>query len=145
METATFFSIVHETVLVFTNIINAIPFKNTTWLMIIMLVFFLWIFGKAHKNPASYLEWEDLIIDAETQRASPYRLGFLLGMMVSTWYVITSADRGTLSTESLLSYLGFLLGGSSWSQFMKTKGSDISNQPKGLNNPGDDLPSDLKP
>lgn len=88
-----------------------IPFSLATWFVLLTLGFFVWLFAKASKNPLSLVDWEHLIIDSETNRASPYKVGYIVGIIVSTWIVITFADGGKLSFDILGTYLSFLLGG----------------------------------
>ena len=69
------------------------------------------MFAKASKDKKSLVNWEHLIVDSSTDRASPYKLGYIIGIIVSTWIVITFADGGKLSFDILGTYLSFLLGG----------------------------------
>lgn len=91
--------------------VAAIPFTGPTWFVLAILGFFLWLFSKAHKDPKSKIDWEDLIVSTDTNRASPYKLGYLVGVIVSTWVVVAFADSNRLSFDILGVYLTYLVGG----------------------------------
>lgn len=97
-----------------------IPFSFATWFVIFVLGFFVWLFAKANQNPTSIVSWEHLIVDSVNDRASPYKLGYLVGVIVSTWIVITFADGGKLSFDILGTYLTFLLGGAGVNSYFKS-------------------------
>ena len=88
-----------------------LPFSMATWFVLLTLGFFLWLFSKASKDKSSLVNWEHLIVDSENNRASPYKVGYIVGIIVSTWIVITFADGGKLTFDILGTYLSFLLGG----------------------------------
>ena len=96
-----------------------IPFSFATWFVVFVLGFFVWLFSKASQNPNSAVSWEHLIIDSANDRASPYKLGYLVGVIVSTWIVITFADGGKLTFDIMGTYLTFLLGGASVNAYFK--------------------------
>lgn len=96
-----------------------IPFSFATWFVVFVLGFFVWLFAKASQNPTSIVSWEHLIVDSNNDRASPYKLGYLVGVIVSTWIVITFADGGKLSFDILGTYLTFLLGGAGVNSYFK--------------------------
>jgi hypothetical protein len=113
----------------FTGIVGfftSLPFTSATWFVIGILVFFSWIFYKAHRNPNSPVSWEDLIVDIDTSKTSPYKLGYLIGVVVGTWIVITFADNGKLTYDIFGIYLSFLLGGAGWAAFVQSKSSGSS-------------------
>jgi len=85
-------------------------------------------------SPNSRVSWEDLVIDTNTNKTSPYRLGYLVGIIVSTWTVMTFVDRNALSMDVFATYLTYLLGGAGWNSFVKNK----SGTPQGST--PDDLP-----
>lgn len=103
---------------------TAIPFSAATWSVIMTLAVFLYLFGKASRDPKSPIRWEHLIVDSQNDRASPYKLGFMLGMIIGTWIVVNFADKDKLTFDIFGMYLTYLLGGASWSTFMKTKGGE---------------------
>jgi apolipoprotein N-acyltransferase len=100
---------------------NAIPFSAATWSVIITLMVFLWLFSKASRDPKSPIKWEHLIVDSQNDRASPYKLGFMLGMIVSTWIVVNFADKDKLTFDIFGMYLTYLLGGAGFNTFIKSK------------------------
>lgn len=107
---------------VITQIVHAwamIPFSFATWFVIFVLGFFVWLFRKANNNPSSTVNWEHLFVDSINDRASPYKLGYMVGIIVSTWIVITFADSGKLSFDILGAYLTFLLGGAGVNSYFK--------------------------
>jgi len=105
------------------DIFRAIPFSSATWIVIGVLTFFIWLFTKAHKDPNSPVRWEHLITDSYNDRTSPYKLGYLIGVIVSTWLVIFLAnkEKGELSFDIFGTYLAFLLGGAGWNSYMKNR------------------------
>ena len=106
------------------------PFSTATWFVLGVLMFFVWLFAKAHKNPNSDVDWEDLILEYESfhdvPRVSPYKLGYLIGVIVSTWIVIRFADAGTLGWDILGGYLAFLLGGAGVAATMRSRENTAS-------------------
>lgn len=106
-----------------------IPFSFATWFVIFVLGFFVWLFAKASQNPTSIVSWEHLIVDSVNDRASPYKLGYLVGVIVSTWIVITFADGGKLSFDILGTYLTFLLGGAGVNSYFKNGATPTPSEP----------------
>lgn len=104
-----------------TSIFNAIPITGATWLVVGILAFFIWLFTKAQRNPTSAFDWEHFFIDSETNRASPYKLGYMIGIIVGTWVIISFADSDKLSWDIFGGYLMYLLGGAGWATTMKSK------------------------
>ncbi len=116
----------------------AIPFSAATWSVILTLFVFTWLFSKASRDPNSPIKWEHLIVDSQNDRASPYKVGFMLGMIVSTWIVVNFADKDKLTFDIFGMYLTYLLGGAGFNSFLKNRGSaapsapadPVSEQPK---------------
>lgn len=105
---------------------TSVPFSGATWMVLALLGFFVWLFKKADADPDSPIQWEHLIVDSETNRASPYKLGYLLGLIVATWIVIRFVDAGTLNWDIFGGYLMYLLGGagvSTWKSTSENKAS----------------------
>jgi hypothetical protein len=98
-----------------------IPFTGATWFVIAIILFFCILFARANRDPKNPVAWEHMIIDASNDRVSPYKLGYLVGMIISTWVVITFADHEKLSYDIFGLYLTYLLGGASWNTFVKSK------------------------
>lgn len=115
-----------ETILSHISISN--PFSLATWFVLGILTFSVWIFSKASRNPNNIINWEHLVVDTSTNRASPYKVGYLVGVIVSSWIVITFADSKGLSFDILGMYLSYLLGGASMNAFIRrtTKPTDQS-------------------
>ena len=107
---------------------SAIPFSAATWAVLITLGMFVWLFSRASRDPNSPIKWEHLIIDSSNNRASPYKMGFLLGGLVATWIVITLTDKNKLTFDIFGLYLTYLLGGSSINTFVRSKETTQSNQ-----------------
>lgn len=105
----------------FTELIAAIPFTGPTWFVLFVLGFFVWLFAKANKDPKSPIQWEHLIIDASTNRASPYKLGYLIGLIVGTWIVVVLLDKGKLGLDIFGAYLTYLLGGTGINIFKRDR------------------------
>lgn len=101
---------------------TGLPFTGATWFVIATLGFFVWLFAKANKNPHSMVNWEDLIVDSNNNRASPYKVGYLLGVIVSTWIVLTMSDKETLNFDMLGMYLTYLVTGAGINTFSKRTG-----------------------
>jgi hypothetical protein len=114
----------------FGNVIKAIwtavPFSSATWVVIAVLGFFVWLFKKAHNDPNSPIEWEHLIISTETNRADPYKLGYLVGLIVATWIVVRFMDAGTLNWDIFGGYLLYLLGGAGVNSWKSAKENTAS-------------------
>lgn len=102
----------------------AIPFTSATWFVLFTLGFFVWLFAKANNSATSPVRWEHLVVDSHNDRASPYKAGYLVGMIVGTWIVLTFADKDKLTFDIFGLYLTYLLGGASWNSFMKAKGGE---------------------
>lgn len=103
---------------------QAIPFSSQTWFVLMIIAVIWYLFAKANKDPKSPIRWEDLIIDVtadKSERVSPYKLGYLIGIVVGTWIVLSFADGGKLTYDIFGMYLTFLLGGAGWSAFMRNK------------------------
>lgn len=111
----------------FTKVLTALPFSSATWFIIGALCFVVWLFYKAHRNPNSSIRWEDLITDSTTGKATPYKMGYLIGVIVSTWLMITLADSNALTFDLFGVYLTFLLGGSGWNSFVGMKSEEKTN------------------
>lgn len=111
----------------FVTIWGLIPFSFATWFVLFVLGFVVWLFRKANDNPRSTVNWEHLIVDSANDRASPYKLGYLIGVIVSTWIVITFADGDKLSFDVLGTYLTFLLGGAGVNSYFKNNKSNATN------------------
>jgi len=106
-----------------------IPFTAATWYVVATLGFFVWLFARASRDPKSPVKWEHLIIDSNNDRASPYKMGYLIGLIVGTWIVLTFADRDKLTFDIFGLYLTYLLGGSSWNSFIKSKVDGATDTP----------------
>lgn len=113
---STFLDIAMNTVLAF---FASIPFSAATWFVLATLVFFVWLFSKANKNTASPVRWEHLIVDSNNDRASPYKVGYLVGLIVATWIVVTLMDKDKLTFDMFGTYLTYLLGGAGVNSFVK--------------------------
>jgi hypothetical protein len=101
--------------------IAAIPFSAPTWFLIGVMSFFVWLFSKAQRNPNSLVDWEDLILDHATNRTSPYKLGYVIGLVVGTWVIVKFADDSKLTWDIFGGYLAYLLGGAGWITMNQTK------------------------
>ena len=100
----------------FSWISENMPFSSPTWFVVAILGFFVWLFSKANRDPNSPVQWEDLMLDASTNKISPYKMGYLIGVIVSTYIVILFADEAINGgNESFLAvfitYLTYLTGG----------------------------------
>ena len=99
----------------------AIPFSTATWFVIAVLMFVVWLFYKANKNPKSPVNWEDMILDHK--KVSPYKLGYLIGLIVGTFVIVQASDKGSL-TEALLGvYLAYTVGGAGWMTYLNKNGA----------------------
>lgn len=107
----------------------AVPFSSATWVVLAVLGFFVWLFRKAHNDPNSPIEWEHLIISSETNRADPYKLGYLVGLIVASWIVIRFMDGDKLTWDIFGGYLMYLLGGAgvaTWKSTAENKASIVA-------------------
>lgn len=104
-----------------TKFFTAIPFTGATWFVLATLAFIVWLFARASKDPLSPIKWEHMIIETGNDRASPYKVGYLIGMVVGTWIIVSFADRDKLTYDIFGMYLTYLLGGAGWNSFVKSK------------------------
>jgi len=109
------------------SILQDIPFTGPTWFVLILLGVFVVIFARASANSKSRISWEDLVLDSSTDKTSPYKLGYLVGVIISTWTIVTYVDKSVLTYDTFGLYLTYLLGGAGWSSFIKSK-NDTSSQ-----------------
>lgn len=116
----------------------SIPFSAATWFVLATLVFFVWLFAKASKSKNSFVMWEHLIVDSNNDRASPYKVGYLVGLIVATWIVVTLMDKDKLTFDMFGTYLTYLLGGAGVNSFVK-KGEGSANTPKAVPPPAPKL------
>ena len=98
---------------------SAIPFSLATWFVLATLWFFIMLFARASRHPTSLVNWEHLLLDSTTNRASVYKVSFIVGVIVSTWIIITFADGGKLTFDIFGVYLAFLLGGAGLNSFSR--------------------------
>lgn len=105
------------------RIIGVLPFSGATWIVVALITFVIVIISKADTEGS--IVWEDLIVDQEQDSISPYKLGFLIGIIVSTWIVIDAADKGALQESVLMLYMSYLLGGAGWSEFINKRHQQI--------------------
>lgn len=97
-----------------TKIFHLIPFSASTWFLLCIITFFIILFIRANHDPRSPVDWQDLFLDVNTKKANPYKLGYLIGLIVATWIVVTITDAGKLTIDIFGGYLAFLLGGAGW-------------------------------
>lgn len=105
----------------FSALLAALPFSSPTWFVIFVLVFITWLVAQASKDPSNRVRWEDMIIDTTSGKTSPYKLGYLVGMIVSTWTITTLVDKSAITFDMFGMYLTYLLGGASWNAFINKK------------------------
>lgn len=103
---------------------NLVPFSGATWFLLAIIAFFAILFIRANHNPNSPVSWEDLILDNFSRKASPYKLGYLIGLIVATWVVVDLTDKDKLTLDIFAAYLTYLLGGAGWGLGKKTPGAD---------------------
>lgn len=106
---------------IFEKLINVIPFTAATWFVLATMLFFVWLFSKAHRDPESPVRWEDLVISTINGRADPYKIGYLVGIIVSTWIVIGLSDKDKLTFDIFGLYLAYLVGGAGWNMVMSKR------------------------
>lgn len=97
------------------------PFSRATWFTIATLMFFVWIFYRASRDPLNPVKWEHLIVDSDNDRTSPYKVGYLIGVIVSTWVIVRWADTGSLTYDIFGMYLTYLLGGAGINSWTRSK------------------------
>lgn len=101
-----------------------VPFTSATWFVIFIMVFIFFLFSHGSKRGGDCrrtIRWEDLIIDPELDKVSPYKVGYLIGVVVSTWIVISLSDGQRLTFDIMGLYLSYLLGGAGWSEFVNKR------------------------
>ena len=130
----------------FNHFISDLPFTRATWFTLGTLIFFVWLFARASKDPNNLIKWEHLIVDSSNNRASPYKLGYIIGLIVGTWIVVRWADTGSLTYDIFGMYLSYLLGGAGVNSFAKSKETPRDRYPYRRDEPrrdyerDDDLP-----
>lgn len=100
---------------------NSLPFSPATWFVVFVLGFVVWLFAKANKDTNSHVKWDHLVVDTSTNRTSPYKLGYLVGMIVATWIVVKLTDTDKITYDVFGLYLAYLLGGAGWNSFIKNR------------------------
>ena len=121
-----------------TEFFSALPFTGATWFVLATLAFFIWIFVKADGKPGSPVQWEHLIIDSNNDRTSPYKVGYLIGLIVATWIILTLTDDGKLDFDMFGVYLTYLLGGAGVNSFVKRGEDNRHDEYDRYNNYGED-------
>lgn len=96
-----------------------IPFTGSTWFILFTMMFFVFLFFRASRDPNSLISWEDMIVESRNNKASPYKLGYLVGIIISTWIVIKLADGNNLGLDIFGAYLAYLLGGAGFNTYIK--------------------------
>jgi len=71
----------------------------------------------------------DLITAPDTGRLSSAKIGQLIGLIVSTWVVITLASKGSLGVDIFLAYLAFTGGVDMFGKYLRYKDKS-NNAPK---------------
>lgn len=104
-----------------TTLGQLLPFTGASWFTIGTLFFFVILFRSANNNPANPVRWEHLIIDSQNNRASPYKVGYLVGVIVATWVVIRFADTQALNYDIFGLYLTYLVTGAGVNLFIKSR------------------------
>ena len=117
-----------------TALIAAVPFSGATWFILFILGFFVRLFYIGNKDPKSPVQWEQLIIDSSNNRASPYKLGYLIGLIVGTWIVVTLTDKNLMNVAIFSTYLTYLLGGAGANMYAKR---GLTSLPTDVDTPGD--------
>lgn len=108
-----------------TSFFHALPFTGATWFVLATLFFFIWLFVKADHDKNSPVQWEHLIIDSNNNRASPYKVGYIVGLLVGTWIILTLTDRDKLTMDMFGVYLTYLIGGAGINSWAKRGYGDV--------------------
>jgi hypothetical protein len=115
-----------------------------TWMILGIVAGIVWLFYHGNNDPKNPLRWEDLVIDTTNNRASPYKFGYMVGVIVSTWVIIQYAVQFKLGIDLFATYLMYLVGGVGWMAFVQGKyNSYFTNQPNppGFTPPAPPTPS----
>ncbi len=105
----------------FFAVIAMIPFSASTWFILFTMLFFVLLFFSASRDPNSKIKWEDMIVENRNGKASPYKLGYMVGIVVSTWIVIKLSDADHLGLDIFGAYLAYLLGGAGFNSYIKNQ------------------------
>ena len=108
-------------------IVAAITFK--TIILAIFLVILGMAFYQAHKRTKDPIDWIDMLLDKNSNRVSISKVGQFVGLIVSSWVVISMASSNNLNYDIFGIYLAFSLGGAMFSTFVKGK-YNMSDPPK---------------
>lgn len=128
-----------------TSFFSSLPFSGATWFVLATLAFFIWLFVRADRTPGSPVQWEHLIIDSGNDRTSPYKVGYLVGLIVGTWIILTLTDGGELDFDMFGVYLTYLLGGAGVNSFVKRNGSSGRNEYDSYNGYDDESEGGYQP
>lgn len=94
------------------------PFVTYPLLGLLLVIFAWFVYHLRKSDTANPL---DLITAPDTGRLSAAKIGQLVGIIVSSWVVISAAIAGTLSAELFLIYLAYVAGVDLFGKFLRSK------------------------
>jgi len=103
---------------------NTIIINN--FLLIGFILCFAVLFMLESRNPKSSIDWRDLLIDTKTKKMSSGKFGQFWGIAVSTWVIISLAQRPeayAIFPIVFPIYLAFIGGSWSYRSWLKSKAS----------------------
>ena len=78
------------------------------------------LFKAAHRDEQA-VDWVDLIIEPTTGKLSTTKLGHLVGLIISSWAVVSLTDSDKLTYDIFGLYLAYAGGTAGWSSYLKAK------------------------
>lgn len=105
------------------------PFVTYPVLVLLITIAAWFIYHLRRDKRASPL---DLITSPDTGRLSAAKIGQVVGVIVSSWVVISAAAAGRLTYELLLVYLAYTAGVDMFGKFLRTKVAIAKEEQKGI-------------
>lgn len=77
---------------------------------------------KATHREDNAIDWTDIITDTSgSGKLSSIKVGQMIGLLISSWVVVSLTERNSLSFDIFGLYLAFVGGGAGWSSYLKAK------------------------
>lgn len=94
------------------------PLVTYSLLFVLLVIFGWFIYHIRRSDTANPL---DLITTPDTGRLSAAKIGQLVGVVVSSWVIISATQAGKLSSEIFLIYLTYTAGVDLFGKYLRNK------------------------